>query len=144
MQGGFILSTPVLIESPSWLHGRTQQRVLPRFAAVNLRKRCRSPVALASNALISQSIPLLLAEEDLTRQIFMGGIGIIMSGIVGVFIVSLLIRNNMEAVSNQRNTLPRGSDRFAATVSSCLTRLFISILHRYVLQYSTWISLPAD
>lgn len=144
MQSGFISSTPVLIESSSWLHGRTRQRVFPRFATANLRKRCRSPVALASNALISQSIPLLLAEEDLTRQIFVGGIGIIMSGIVGVLIVSLLIRNNMEEVSNQRITLPRGSDRFAATGSSCLTRLFIPILHCHVLQFSTWISMPAD
>lgn len=67
------------------------------------RKRIRGPTALVGSTNIINSVPVLLADDDLTRRIFLGGIGIIMSGLVGVFVVAWLIRNNIDEVSKHRS-----------------------------------------
>lgn len=54
---------------------------------------------MLSPGVLQGSIMLLTVEEDLTRRIFIGGIGLMLSGIVAVFVVFFLIKDNLDEVS---------------------------------------------
>lgn len=53
------------------------------------------------------AISLIVAEQDVTGRIFLGGIGIMLSGIVGVFVVFLLIKDKLDVVSASQVAKPQ-------------------------------------
>lgn len=63
----------------------------------SIRRRSRHGVLRATLLEAGNGAAVLIAD-DIYGQIFAGGIGIIMSGVVGAFIVAFLIRGNMEQV----------------------------------------------
>lgn len=58
------------------------------------------PLAIVSDFSSFQASPLLLSE-DVTGRIFVGGIGIILSGIVGSIIVAFLVRDKLDLVRSK-------------------------------------------
>lgn len=66
-------------------------------AAAPPTRRARTRASLAEAAALLPAT-LHVAEENLYGTIFLGGLGIIGSGIVGAFIVSLLARMNFAEV----------------------------------------------
>lgn len=72
------------------------------FRDVAAKKRSRQTPKVVVSQLhpgVLSSTVTLLADEDVTRRIFIGGIGIILSGIVGVFVVAWLIGDKLGVVS---------------------------------------------
>lgn len=71
----------------------------------NSRKPAFTPRTTSPRALIQPfPVQILIAEEDITRQIFLGAIGIVIASFVSVFIVGWAINRNFEAVSIQNTT----------------------------------------
>lgn len=70
-------------------------------AAFRLKPVRTTLKALIGTSIALSDVSLLLADDDLTRRIFAGGIGIIFSGIAGVLVVAWLIEKsgNFEFVS---------------------------------------------
>lgn len=97
----FITSTIVPVKGMSW-SGTTisHQTNLSKFtnrAKATKRPRCQLVASIIPS--VALHVPSLLVAEDITRQIFAGGMGIVGSGLVAVLIVGIYVSNNLESVS---------------------------------------------
>lgn len=76
-------------------------------AACRPYKKVRPPKAMLGVMGSDMAISLIVAEQDVTGRIFLGGIGIMLSGIVGVFVVFLLIKDKLDVVSASQVAKPQ-------------------------------------
>lgn len=135
---GFISSIPLRISVTR--HGSCAADRKPRNAVCRPCRRICAPKAVLDLVEPSTALSLLAVEEDITRRVFLGGIGIILSGIVGVFIVFLLIKDRLEEVSASHiaiNTFTTPCSTFLVDMANCLHRHYLylwrilTVIHVY-------------
>ena len=116
-------------------HIQCQPRHVNRVAKPSKRTHVLPINMLVEKFVGAASVPLLVTD-DIYGEIFAGGIAIILSGIVGVFIVFLIIKDNLDFVRSPP------FDKQLFTINSLLTFLLYMFTYLLAISDGTRNSIP--